>query len=668
MNLDGEDWDHLATDQRLKLYRQGAVDNGLEVLLFQYARYLLISSSRPGTLPANLQGIWNQSNNPMWGSMFCYNINLNMNYWLAQPTGLSECHEPLLSFIDALRPSGRISAREYYNARGWCAAKKSDIWGFTQPYAKAVNGLFPGGGGWLCQDVWEYYTFTQNVDYLRNTGYSILKEAAEFYLDFLTVNDRGWLVSSPSTSPENTFLVSGQPCSVAEGTEMDHRIIQELFQNCLKASLLLGVDAEFRPLLEQALARLAPSQIGRYGQLQEWMEDFDDPADHHRHVSQLYGLHPGRMISPETTPELAQAARVTLESRGDGETGWSRAWKINLWARLQDGNRAHKLLRGLLQDCTHPNLFNVHPPFQIDGNFGVAAGMVEMLLQSDENCCVHLLPALPAAWPKGKAAGLRARGGLEVGFSWSEGKLQTATVKGLPGTEGTLRYAGIRVPFSLDQHGIFDYKPSRPRVRTVFLGDSITANGAFLKALDPTNFEFINRGQNSETASGLSEPDHPFPRPCILNRIDQVLEESQPDWCVICYGMNDGIYYPFSQQRFEAYQSGMRMLVAKVLACGAKAVVLTPPPFEAALFSQPKPEGQDRYSYLEPFEKYDAVLEQYRKWLLSVWPAPLVRVIDLAGELRKTGYATADGIHPLPQGYQEIARVLQKEVFGQPDR
>ncbi|WJH33529.1 glycoside hydrolase family 95 protein [Paenibacillus sp. CC-CFT747] len=317
--LDGPERHPLPTDERLLRYRNGESDVGLETLLFQYGRYLLIASSRPGCLPANLQGIWNDSNNPMWGSMFCYNINLNMNYWHAQSTNLAECHRPLVEFIDRLRPSGRRSAAVYFNAKGWFAAKKSDIWGFTQPYAAAVNGLFIGGGGWLCEDVWEAYSYRQDLDYLARTAYPIMKESAEFYLDYLTENKEEFLVSSPSTSPENSFWVEGQKCTVSDGSEIDHRIIESLFRHCIKACELLGTDDGFKKSLEHALSRLAPVQLGRYGQIQEWYQDWDNPADTHRHVSHLFGLYPGQLFSPEKTPEVSKGAEVVLTCRGTKE-------------------------------------------------------------------------------------------------------------------------------------------------------------------------------------------------------------------------------------------------------------------------------------------------------------------------------------------------------------
>ncbi|MVQ33299.1 glycoside hydrolase family 95 protein [Paenibacillus sp. MAH-34] len=459
LKIDGLDNDHLPTDERLQRYREGEHDVGLESLLFQYGRYLLISSSRPGNLPANLQGIWNNSNNPMWGSMFCYNINFNMNYWHAESTNLAECHAPMIDFIDRLRPSGRLSAKKFFNARGWFAAKKSDIWGFTQPYAAAVNGLFIGGAGWLCEDVWQVYCFNLDHAYLVETAYPIMKESAEFYLDYLTENEEGQLVSSPSTSPENAFVVNGQRCTVSDGCEMDHRIVESLFHNCLKACDILGIHDEFRAELERALPKVAPVRLGRYGQIQEWEHDWDDPEDQHRHVSQLFGLHPASLISPNRTHELAEGAKVVLNCRGDQGTGWSRAWKVNLWSRLQDGNRAYKLLRGTLEELTFDNLFNVHPPFQMDGNFGLTAGIAEMLLQSEYEGCIDLLPALPDVWESGYVSGLRAKGGYTVDLRWEQGGRRIhANLYGKSGKCGKLRSGNDLVEFQLNEQGCYTYR------------------------------------------------------------------------------------------------------------------------------------------------------------------------------------------------------------------
>lgn len=450
---DLEEGEEFSTDRRMEAYRKGGVDRDLEVLLFQYGRYLLISSSRPGTLPANLQGIWNNSNDPEWGSMFCYNINLNMNYWPAEITNLHECHEPMIRFIDDLRDSGRKSARAYFGAGGWFASKKSDIWGFTQPYADAVNGLFIGGAGWLCQDIWEYYSFSRDVDYLRDTAYPILKECAIFYIDYLTENADGYLVSSPATSPEHHFYFKGRPQSVSDGTEMDHRIVEELFSNCIRCCDILGVDEDFKKTLVEKLKKLAPTKISSNGKIQEWYQDFDYPERQHRHLSHLYGIHPGQIITPEKKPEFAEAAKASLNERGDKEKGWSRAWKINLWARLLDGNRAYSVLRGMIAESVYDNLFDTHPPFQIDGNLGYTAGVAELLLQSRIDGEIVLLPALPDAWSKGCVTGLRARGSFMVDLKWEEGMLKDARLYGAQGQVGTLIYRGLRRKFVIGDNG-----------------------------------------------------------------------------------------------------------------------------------------------------------------------------------------------------------------------
>ncbi len=445
----------LPTDVRIRNYQDGEADPALEALAFQYGRYLLIGSSRKGSLPANLQGIWNDKNNPQWGSMFCYNINLNMNYWPAENTNLAECHEPMIRFVDSLRPSGRKSAKAYFNAGGWFTAKKSDIWGYTQPYAAAVNGLFIGGAGWLCQDVWEYYSFNRSRDYLKNTAYPIMKEAAQFYLDYLTENDDGVLVSCPSTSPENYFMINGKAHTVSDGAEMDHRIIEELFGNCIKACEILGIDEDFRALLTEKKKKLAPTKIGRSGEIQEWYHDWTCRDADHRHLSHMYGIYPAQLITPEQNPELIEAAKRSMNSRGDKTTGWSRAWKINVWARLLDGNRAYRVLHEMLAERFFGNLFSYHPPFQIDGNLGYTAGVAEMLLQSDDDGNISLLPALPEAWSKGRVSGLRARGDFTVDMEWENGELVLAKIQGKSHLEGVVCYDNRKYPFETNERGIF---------------------------------------------------------------------------------------------------------------------------------------------------------------------------------------------------------------------
>lgn len=451
--------DSIVTNERLKAYTLGTSDPALEALFFKYGRYLLISSSRPGTLPANLQGKWNKDMRPMWAADYHANINIQMIYWPAEMTNLSECHEPLLDYIDKLRAPGRKSAKDFFNADGWIVNTMNNAFGYTAPGWEFPWGFFPGGAAWYGRHIWEHYEFTQNTDFLRDKGYPIMKEAALFWLDYLTEDKDGHLISSPSYSPEHG--------GISTGAYMDIQIVWDLFSNCITASEVLQADEAFKKQLITAKEKLLPLKIGKWGQLQEWNEDVDDPESRHRHVSHLYALHPGFQINPIKTPELAEAARVTLDARGDGGTGWSIGWKINFWARLLDGDHAHKMLKRSISFIDgkrsygeaggtsyannggiYSNMFSTHPPFQLDGNMGGTAGMTEMLLQSHTGN-IHLLPALPSEWSTGKVSGLKARGDIEVDIEWEHGKLTRVGILARKDTKATLKYDTLELNVEL---------------------------------------------------------------------------------------------------------------------------------------------------------------------------------------------------------------------------
>ena len=474
----------MPTDERIQAFAKGN-DPQLVAMVFQYGRYLMISSSREGGQPANLQGIWNESNHPAWDSKYTVNINTEMNYWLVEVGALGECSRPLFDALKDIAESGARTAKEQYNARGWVLHHNFDLWRGTAPINASNHGIWQTGGAWLSQALWDHYLFTHDRAFLRDTAYPLMKGAALFFVDTLVrYPGKDWLITGPSNSPEHGGLVMGPT--------MDHQIVRGLFEDVIAASAILGVDEDLRAQLTDMRKRIAPDQIGQHGQLQEWLQDLDDPGDHHRHVSHLWGVFPGREITPLGTPDLFAAAQKSLEFRGDEATGWSMGWKVNLWARFLDGAHAYRILQNLIYPASNgdktgdratrkpshaglfANMFDAHPPFQIDGNFGAASGIAEMLLQSDDwratptsltdvqlgkAAQLNLLPALPPQIPSGEAKGLIARGALTVDLAWQNGKLTRAVIHAKDAGPVQVRYAGKEATLQSKAGGVYQFGP-----------------------------------------------------------------------------------------------------------------------------------------------------------------------------------------------------------------
>lgn len=456
---DSKSYEQLPTDVRLAQYKKGASDYYLETLYFQFGRYLLLASSREGSMPANLQGIWNNNIDGPWHVDYHNNINIQMNYWPVSIANLNECARPLFDYIRTLVKPGRITAQSYFGARGWTASISANIYGFTAPLTSHdMSWNFnPMAGPWLATHVWDYYDYTRDKEFLKE-NYDLISESADFVVDYLWKRPNGSYTATPSTSPEHG--------PIDEGATFVHAVAKEILLDAIRANEILGYDKKQKAEWKEVLENIYPYKIGRYGQLQEWYNDIDDPKSNHRHVNHLYGLHPGRTISPITTPELATASRVVLEHRGDFATGWSMGWKLNQWARLHDGDHSYKLYQNLLREGTVANLWDTHPPFQIDGNFGGTAGVAEMLLQSHMGF-VHILPALPSAWSVGSVKGLMARGNFEVDLSWVGGKLSTIDILSKSGEPCLLHYDGQDIDFKTKKGTRYHFKLVNGKLKRV---------------------------------------------------------------------------------------------------------------------------------------------------------------------------------------------------------